>query len=202
LDQNKLSEVLGGWEGYKIGTVGRAADDQQKSAKSEIWIELVPDWKHPRRCGDCGQTVTAVHETTERWVRDLPILDADTWLLVHRIRVNCPTCGPRVEQLDWLDAWARFTRRFAESVVRLAAVLPLKQVAEFYGLHWETVKRLDKEHLQRTLGPVDLADCEVIAMDEFAIQKGHRYATVVVEPFQASTVGWARTRPRGHPTLL
>jgi len=26
----------------------------------------------------------------ERWVRDLPILDTETWLLVHRVRVDCP----------------------------------------------------------------------------------------------------------------
>ena len=99
MDQDKLSEVLGRWKGYKLGTVGRAVADQQRGEKPEIWIELVPDWKHSRLCGDCGQTVAAIHETTERWVRDLPILEADTWLLVHRVRVNCPTCGPRVEQL-------------------------------------------------------------------------------------------------------
>ena len=196
MDQDKLSEVLGCWEGYRLKTVGRAPADQQRGKKPEIWIELIPDWNHTRRCGHCGRTVTAIHETTERWVRDLPILEADTWLLVHRVRVNCPTCGPRVEKLDWLDAWARFTRRFGDSVVRLAAVLPLKQVAEFYGLHWETVKRLDKEHLQRTLGPVDLADCEVIAMDEFAIQKGHRYATVVVEPLRKQVLWVGRGRSR------
>jgi transposase len=30
----------------------------------------------------------------------------------------------------------------------------------------------------------DLDGVRVIAMDEFAIQKGHRYATVVVEPYR------------------
>ena len=34
----------------------------------------------------------------------------------------------------------------------------------------------------QTLGPADLLEVRVIAMDEFAIQKGDRYATVVVEP--------------------
>jgi transposase len=179
-----------------IGTVGRASFDQQRGETPEVWIELRPDPEHPRRCGGCGQTVAAIHETTERWVRDLPILEADTWLLVRRLRVNCPTCGPRVEQLDWLDAWARFTRRFADSVVRLAAVLPLKQVAEYYGLHWETVKRLHKEHLQRTLGRADLADVDVIAMDEFAIQKGQRYATIVVEPYRKQVLWVGRGRGR------
>ena len=32
------------------------------------------------------------------------------------------------------------------------------------------------------MGPVDLKGVTVIGMDEFAIQRGHRYATVVIEP--------------------
>jgi len=196
LDANELSELFGGWEGYRLGTVRRASEEQRRGEKPEIWIELHPDLQHPRRCGGCGQVVATIHETTQRWVRDLPILDADTWLLVHRVRVNCPDCGPRVEHLDWLDRWARFTRRFADSVVRLAAVLPLKQVADFYDLHWVTVKRLHKERLQRTLEPVDLSGIEVIAMDEFAIQKGQRYATVVVEPYRKKVLWVGRGRGR------
>lgn len=196
MDTHELNELLGGWEGYRLGTVGRAPADEQRDDKPEIWIELQPDPQHPHRCSGCGQVVTAIHETSERWVRDLPILEADTWLLVHRVRVNCPDCGPRVEQLDWLDAWARFTKRFADSVVRLAAILPLKQVAEYYALHWATVKRLHKEHLQRTLPPADLTGIEVLAMDEFAVQKGHRYATVVVEPYRKQVLWVGRGRRR------
>lgn len=107
---------------------------------------------------------------------------ADTWLLVHRCRLACPRCGPKLEQLEWLDRYSRVTRRLANSVAQLCRVLPIKHVAEYFGLGWETVKAIDKATLERTLGLVDLAGVEVIAMDEFALQKGHRYATVVVEP--------------------
>jgi transposase len=43
------------------------------------------------------------------------------------------------------------------------------------------VKQIDQRALERRLGPVDLRTVRVIAIDEFAIQRGHRYATVVVE---------------------
>ena len=42
-----------------------------------------------------------------REVRDLPIFDADTILMVWRARVACPSCGPRLEALDWLEPYAR-----------------------------------------------------------------------------------------------
>jgi transposase len=182
LDKDDISRLLGGWEGYVLGVIGRVESGTEGRKRPEIWIELHPKPDHPRRCSGCGEICTAIHDVDERWVRDLPILDADTQLLVHRVRVRCQTCGPKLEQLDWLDSHARFTRRLGERVAQLCAWLPIKQVAELYDLHWATVKRLDKERLQRTLGPPDLSGIEVIAMDEFAIQKGHRYATVIVEP--------------------
>ena len=77
----------------------------------------------------------------------------------------------------------------------------LLHVARWFGLDWKTVKRIDFRHLQRTLGPVDLNGVTVIAMDEFAIQKGHRYATVVVEPERKRVlwVGRGRCRDEVRP---
>jgi len=147
-----------------------------------------------------------VHEVTVRCVRDLPILDADTYVWVPRYRVACPTCGPKLEALSWLSRWARVTQRLAESVVRLCRVLPVQHVADFYGLDWETVKTLDAAALADRLLPVDLSTVTAIAMDEFALRKGHRYATVVVEPSRKRVlwVGEGRSREEVRPffTLL
>jgi transposase len=142
-----------------------------------------------------------VHDTSERWVRDLPVFDAETHLLIHRRRVACERCGPKLERLDWLDRYARVTQRLAESVARLCSVLPVKHVAGFYGLSWDQVKRIDKTHLETTLGPVDLEGVEVVIMDEFALHKGHRYATVVAQPStkQVLWVGRGRSREEIRP---
>ena len=177
-----VTAILGGWEGYSLGTIGRFEAGQGGRERAEVLIELHPIRGHPRLCGGCGQPCTSVHDSSERWVRDLPILDADTQLLVHRVRVACPSCGPKLERLAWLEPYARVTTRLAESVARLCRVLSLKHAADYFALNWKTVKRIDKAYLQRTLGEVDLDGLEQIAMDEFAIQKGHRYATVIIEP--------------------
>src|SRR5690606_5559785 len=70
-------------------------------------------------------------------------------------------------------------------------------------LDWKTVKEIDRACLERTLGSVDLDGIEVIGMDEFAIQKGHRYATVIVEPMRKRVlwIGRGRGREDGRPVF-
>mgnify|MGYP002682585362 CR=1 FL=1 len=185
-------EALGGWEGYWIEEI----ELPQEKGKTQVWITLTPLTGVARRCSGCGRRVKQIHDVTYRWVRDVSILEAETWLWLGRVRVACPHCGPKVEALDWLAPYSRLTRRMAENVVRLCQVLPIKHVAEYLGLSWDTVKATDKAYLQESLGPVDLSGVEQIVMDEFAIQKGHRYATVIVEPSSKRVLWGGRGRGR------
>lgn len=195
LSTEQLTALLGEWEGYRIGTAQRF-EAGQKGPTAQVWIELFPDPARPMVCSRCGRPGQRLHDLQERWIRDLPVLDAQTHLLVHRRRVCCPQCGPKVEALSWLPRYSRVTRRLAQSVARLCAVLPIKHVAAFYGLGWDTVKQIDKDYLRETLGPPDLSGLEAIVMDEFAIQKGHRYATVIVEPYTKGVLWVGRGRGR------
>ena len=179
--------VLEGWEGYRVERVER--DEEGLFGRPVVRIYLEATEESSKLCSGCGLVVEAVHEGSDRWVRDLPILEAQTLVSVPRRRLACPRCGPKVEELGWLERYSRVTRRLAESVAQLCGVLPIKQVAAFYGLGWKTVKAIDLAYLERTLGPIDLSGIETIIMDEFAIQKGHRYATVIVEP-QSKRVLW------------
>jgi transposase len=138
----------------------------------------------------------AIHDLEERRVRDLPLFEHRVELIVPRVRVACVHCGPKLEQLPWLAPYARVTQRMAESVGRLCQVMAIRHVARYFGLDWKTVKDLDRARLERSLGPVDLDGIEVIALDEFAIQKGHRYATVIVEPTRKRVLWVGRGRGR------
>jgi transposase len=143
-----------------------------------------------------------VHDTTLRRVRDLPILDWDVVLIVPRRRLWCEQCaGPHLEELDWLSPHRRVTRRLEEAIGRLSQVMPLKQVAAFYGVGWHTVKAIDRTFLQQQVIEPDWSTIEYLGMDEFALHKGHRYATVIVEPLrrQVLWVGQGRSREAIRP---
>ena len=175
----QLIASLGGWEGYRVGTVGPY--DLSRKGR-EFWIELRPVGG-PGVCSACGAVCKGVHDVQERFVRELSVLGMECWLLVHRRRVMCTQCGgPKVERLSWLGPWARHTNRFAESVARLCKVTSVKQAAALHGINWKTAKTIDKQYLEREIGPPNLSNLTVLAMDEFAIRKGQRYATIFVEP--------------------
>jgi len=123
-----------------------------------------------------------------------PLCEHRVELIVPRVRVACVQCGPKLERLEWLAPYARLTRRLAESVACLCRVASILHVARFFDLDWKTVKACDYASLQQQLGPVDLDGVRVIALDEFAIQKGHRYATVIVEPLRKRVLWVGRGR--------
>lgn len=193
--QEQINSVLWGWEGYQVGLVRRVGAETPGD-RTRVLIELRVDRSRPGICGGCGDCVRQVHDYQDRCVRDLPILEGDTYLFIRRRRLACGRCGAKLERLNWLEPYGRVTNRLAEAVARLCKVLPIKHVAEHYSLGWELVKNIDKAWLQKELGPPDLEGVEQIVMDEFAIQKGHRYATVVVDA-QTKRVLWVG-RGRGR----
>lgn len=190
--QEHLMARLGGWAGYDV-----VQDWQERRGEQSWWVlklRAVQGWL--RQCGHCGESTRAVHDWQERRVRDLPLFEHRVELLVQRVRVACPRCGPKLERLSWLEPYARVTQRLGESVAQLCRVASVRHVAGFFGLDWKTVKELDYASLERRLGPPDLDGLEVIGMDEFAIQKGHRYATVIVEPTRKRVLWVGRGRGR------
>jgi transposase len=87
LTSDDVIEALGGWEGYSVEKI---EVDQEEGEKAQVWIELTPLLGIARRCSGCGRMVEQVHDVTPRWVRELPILGAETWLWLGRVRVACP----------------------------------------------------------------------------------------------------------------
>jgi transposase len=101
-----------------------------------------------------------------------------------------------LERLAWLSRYQRVTDRLADACSQLLRVTTVQAVASFYDLGWHTVKAIDKAHLEATLTEPDWSKIRYLAMDEFALHKGHRYATVVVNPVnhQVLWVGPGRSR--------
>lgn len=148
------------------------------------------------RCGSCLSRVNSVHEYTERKVRELPLAGRALTLQVQLQRVNCPHCGPCLQYVRWLDRFSRITRAMAQAVADCCARMPIKHVAQMFGLHWDTVRQIDKRRLQEVIGELPTPQPTRLVMDEFALHKGHRYATVILDADTRRVLYIAKERSR------
>lgn len=161
------------WEGFHVVDLDAGPDLVQ--------ITLDADPVRSLRCSGCQRSGLPVHEYCHRRIRDLPMLGRAVLLHVTLRRVACPDCGTRMEAAPWLDRHARLTRRLADSVSACCVRLPTAHVAELFDLHWSTVRTLDQRRLQAAVTALPPAEPRRLVMDEFALYKGHRYASVVLD---------------------
>jgi len=184
-------EKLGGWTGYRVQRV-----NWPETTGGTVEVHLAPTRK-TLVCSRCGQRGSKVHETVTRRVRDLPMFQYRVVLIVPRRRLWCDHCqGPQLEKLDWLGRYQRLTNRFADAINMLLRSATVQAIAAFYDLNWHTVKTVDKARLAGTLAEPDWNAIRYLAMDEFALHKGHRYATVVIDPVSRQVLWLGEGRSR------
>jgi transposase len=116
--------------------------------------------------------------------------------------MDCHRCGACVtERIAWLETGTRITRRLWAWVEALVQLLPIAHVAQLTGLHWHTIKGIDQRRLEARHGQFESCGVHRLVMDEFALHKGHRYATVIMdaETMRVLWVGEGRSREAIRP---
>lgn len=117
-----------------------------------------------------------------RIIHDLPLLACRCQIEIELAQVLTKDNKRRIESCDFVDKGCYYTKRFCRLISGLCRHMTISAVAKHYELRWETVKNMDKQHLQQTLpalNPSELTDLKYIGVDEVARAKGHDYMTVV-----------------------
>ena len=140
-------------EGWKIKEEPYCVEG---SGRSFAMVEIVREKGVYQCC--CGRQFTTYYDGEEREVRDLSWGKWDFSLLFVQVRVQCPECGVKTEQLDWLVPGSRYTKRFTAYVAQLCRLATVSAVAKHLGFDWKAVKRFDKSALEEELDPPDLED--------------------------------------------
>src|SRR6056297_2348934 len=111
------------------------------------------------QCSSCGSPSVVRSGGVWRTFHLLPTGDRSNLLRLYIPRVKCHDCG-RVRQVELLFAEHRrsYSRTLGRFVIRLAALMPLTQVAELCGIGWDTVKQIHKEGLRKRFRHIRLKD--------------------------------------------
>lgn len=182
------------WEGFEL-------DRYEVQPNNSLLIQLRSSPNHMPRCSGCGDTCRMVHDCRIRRVRERDLFDHKVWLDVPVRRLRCRRCGPTQERIAWLSGRFHLTNAMRCWVETLTKILPIRHVSQLLGLHWHTIKNIDKQRLAREVIPPDRSKLKRLIMDEFALHKGHRYATVAIcaDTQQVLWIGEGRSRDAIRP---
>jgi transposase len=135
-----------------------------------------------RRCALCQSRDVIKAGTFVRQFRSVPIGLKGTRVVLHGHRQQCYACGGLCQEaIHFADSLKRYTRAFARMVVELSRHMALSHVAMFLRIGWDLVKDIYARHLRKRLKRRRFSKVRYIAVDEFAVRKGHKYITVVMD---------------------
>ena len=96
-------------------------------------------------------------------------------------RVECPSCGIRVEKMPWAEGKHRLTETYAWFLAGWAKRLSWQEVAVAFRTSWDHVFCSVERSVIWGRQHQDLSGIEAIGVDEIAWQRGHRYLTLVYQ---------------------
>lgn len=134
------------------------------------------------RCPACKSANIILRGSHERTFRSLPIGSKPLWIRLNIPRIHCQKCGVlRQVKLVFADPKRSYTRALERFVVELSQYMTLSDIARYLQLGWATVKEIVKRNLNRRFHRPPLKHLRLLAVDEIAVKKGHKYLTIVLD---------------------
>ena len=176
----QLKTILNHVEKFKsfVYTTVRWATDAGKPA---LEVEVQARRNSRPLCSGCGKPGPGYDRRPERRFEFVPLWGVRVFLVYAPRRVDCPTCGVRVEHMPWAAGKSQLTQTYAWFLARWARRLSWKEVAEVFRTSWDSVFRAVEMAVTWGRAHQDLSDIHALGIDEIAWQRGHKYLTLVYQ---------------------
>jgi len=153
----------------------------QEKEQLVLHITLEPRKNSRAVCSGCGHKRAGYDRLGSRRFEFIPFWGILVYFVYAMRRVQCPTCGIKVEQVPWAEGKRTVTTAYAWFLARWAKRLSWAQVAEAFHTSWYTVYRAVEMAVSWGRAHMDLSGITAIGVDEMAWGRGHRYVTVVYQ---------------------
>lgn len=139
------------------------------------------------RCPLCASPVH-MHENVQVTIKDVPLFsEIRQYVSCFCHRYICTKCGHTyTEELPFIYPGTRITNRAAvwikEFLKNKLSIMAIQN-----GIHWDTIRKVQKDFMEAALNEREQEKQNsgykprYLAIDEFAIHKGHSYATCVMD---------------------
>jgi len=164
------------------GFVYRAVTLLEEGGHLVLGIDIRPRAKSRAVCSGCGRRRPGYDMLPVRRFEFVPLWGIQVFFLYPLRRVNCPTCGVKVERVPWAQGKSHLTTTYAWFLAGWAKRLSWKDVARVFRTSWDSVVRSVKMAVAWGLEHRDLDTVTAIGIDEIAWGRGQRkYATLVYQ---------------------
>lgn len=134
------------------------------------------------RCALCGSPDVERRGEVERIFRLLPIGRRRVEAVLPIARVYCAKCDCiRQVKVGFADEHRHYARNFERYILDLSRHMTIDAVSKHVQVGWDTVKDIQKRHLQKHYAKPKLKNLKEIAIDEISIGRGHQYLSVVLD---------------------
>lgn len=157
-------------------------------------------------CPHCGGKVH-IHDYTDYHLKDMPQEIGHRQIIrIRRCRYICQSCEHRFKrEIPFRYPGTRITCRAAAWIKGLLKnQMNIRSVSRITGINWNTISKVHKEIMQKDIEQREkhLEDSnykpEYLAVDEFAIHKGHTYATCVMDLKTEEIIWIGKGRSKKH----
>jgi transposase len=145
------------------------------------------------RCRQCGQMTTQFYgEDREIRLRHLPILGRQTYICLRPKRYECSNCHGKpttTQQLDWYTPRSSFTRAYEQQLLLSLVNSTIQDVSMKEEVGYEAIMGIMNRHIDREVDWDDIAQLDIIGLDEISLKKGHRdFVAVITGRIEAETI--------------
>jgi transposase len=176
----QLKTILNRVEPFKSFVYGKARWVED-ATRPTIEVELLPRRNGRPICSGCGRPRAGYDRLPARKFEFVPLWGIAVLFVYALRRVQCPSCGVKVERVPWCDGKHRLTITYRWFLAGWAKRLSWQEVAEVFSTTWENVFRSVKHAVWWGLAHRELKGVEAIGVDEIQWQHGHRYLTLVYQ---------------------
>lgn len=147
----------------------------------QIEIDVRPRGRSKPVCSGCGVR-GGCHDTLSiRRLQYVPLWAIPVFFLYAMRRVNCPSCGIKVEAVPFVEGKKHVCRSFEWFLAGWAKHLSWKQTAVLFRTNWRTVFRAVESAVKWGRAHLVVGDVGVIGVDELSCGRGQKYLTVVYQ---------------------
>jgi transposase len=177
----QLKTIINHVTEYKSFVVGKVQWSEDLGQVS-LEIEMLHRANGRPICSGCGNVAPGYDRAQEpRRFEFVPLWMIPVYFMYRMRRVNCGSCGVKVECVPWSDGKSPTTTEYKWFLARWAKRMSWKDVSLAFNVSWDRVYEAVKAAVSWGLAHRNLEGIEAIGVDEVQWHRGHKYQTVVYQ---------------------